>query len=184
MAESSNGNGKPKTKLLDELEKGPWPSFVKEIKAACDGSDSPNDLLGQLELSYEEKKGHWKHGGIVGVSGLRRRRHRPLQRRSGAVPEGRALPHHAREPARRMVLHQRGSAHALRYLGEARLRAHQHARLDRRHRSAGHHDRPTGAHLPGAGRKPASTWAARGPPCARLPAAWAWRAASGRATTP
>jgi sulfite reductase alpha subunit len=27
------------------------------------------DLLGQLELSYEEKKGHWKHGGIVGVLG-------------------------------------------------------------------------------------------------------------------
>ena len=34
MAESGNGNGKPKTELLDELEKGPWPSFVKEIKAA------------------------------------------------------------------------------------------------------------------------------------------------------
>ena len=27
------------------------------------------DLLGQLELSYEEKNGHWKHGGIVGVLG-------------------------------------------------------------------------------------------------------------------
>jgi len=69
MAESNNGNGKPKTKLLDELEKGPWPSFVKEIKAASAGSESPNDLLRQLELSYEEKKGHWKHGGLVGVLG-------------------------------------------------------------------------------------------------------------------
>jgi sulfite reductase alpha subunit len=27
------------------------------------------DLLGQLERSYEEKKGHWKHGGLVGVMG-------------------------------------------------------------------------------------------------------------------
>ena len=27
------------------------------------------DLLGQLELSYREKLGHWKHGGIVGVMG-------------------------------------------------------------------------------------------------------------------
>lgn len=27
------------------------------------------DLLGQLELSYNEKIGHWKHGGIVGVMG-------------------------------------------------------------------------------------------------------------------
>ncbi len=57
------------TKLLDELEKGPWPSFVKEIKNASKTSPVCDDLLGQLELSYEEKKGHWKHGGIVGVMG-------------------------------------------------------------------------------------------------------------------
>ena len=62
-------NGKPKTKLLDELEKGPWPSFVTEIKKTSDVSPMCDDLLGQLELSYEEKKGHWKHGGIVGVLG-------------------------------------------------------------------------------------------------------------------
>ncbi|MBW2060467.1 MAG: dissimilatory-type sulfite reductase subunit alpha [Deltaproteobacteria bacterium] len=60
-----------KTPLLDELEKGPWPSFVKDIKRAADegGSPTANDLLGQLELSYEQKIGHWKHGGIVGVFG-------------------------------------------------------------------------------------------------------------------
>ncbi len=62
-------DGKPKTELLDELEKGPWPSFVKEIKSASHTSDKAQDLLGQLELSYKEKKGHWKHGGIVGVLG-------------------------------------------------------------------------------------------------------------------
>ena len=67
MADGSNG--KPKTELLDQLEKGPWPSFVKEIKQACETSDAPKDLLGQLELSYKEKKGHWKHGGLVGVLG-------------------------------------------------------------------------------------------------------------------
>jgi dissimilatory sulfite reductase (desulfoviridin) alpha/beta subunit len=57
-----------KTPLLDELEKGPWPSFVKEIKKS---SKSPmvQDLLGQLERSYSEKIGHWKHGGLVGVKG-------------------------------------------------------------------------------------------------------------------
>jgi sulfite reductase alpha subunit len=60
---------KGKTKLLDELEKGPWPSFVREIKKASGTSPVCEDLLGQLELSYEEKKGHWKHGGIVGVLG-------------------------------------------------------------------------------------------------------------------
>src|SRR5574340_964663 len=62
---------KPKveTPLLDELEKGPWPSFVTEIKKAGETSPMANGLLGQLELSYKEKKGHWKHGGIVGVRG-------------------------------------------------------------------------------------------------------------------
>jgi len=68
MDKPENGNNKP-TKLLDELEKGPWPSFVTEIKSATDISDTCTDLLGQLELSYEEKKGHWKHGGVVGVLG-------------------------------------------------------------------------------------------------------------------
>jgi dissimilatory sulfite reductase alpha subunit len=60
---------KKKTAMLDQLEEGPWPSFVKEIKKAGESSAVCADLLGQLELSYEEKKGHWKHGGIVGVLG-------------------------------------------------------------------------------------------------------------------
>ncbi|MCX7013340.1 MAG: dissimilatory-type sulfite reductase subunit alpha [Candidatus Sumerlaeota bacterium] len=59
----------PKTPLLDELEKGPWPSFVKEIKKAAEKNDMAKGLLGQLETSYREKIGHWKHGGIVGVMG-------------------------------------------------------------------------------------------------------------------
>ena len=62
-------NGKPKTKLLDELEKGPWPSFVTEIKSASGATGGAEDLLGQLELSYEDKVSHWKHGGLVGVLG-------------------------------------------------------------------------------------------------------------------
>jgi len=59
---------KTETPLLDELEKGPWPSFVREIKKE---SDRPmvQDLLGVLERSYEEHTGHWKHGGLVGVMG-------------------------------------------------------------------------------------------------------------------
>ena len=60
---------KKQTKLLDQLESGPWPSFVKEIKKAAATNPAAGDLLGQLELSYEEKKVHWKHGGIVGVLG-------------------------------------------------------------------------------------------------------------------
>jgi sulfite reductase alpha subunit len=60
---------KRETPKLDELEKGAWPSFVKEIKMAAEKNPMANDLLGQLERSYEERIGHWKHGGIVGVMG-------------------------------------------------------------------------------------------------------------------
>ncbi len=63
MAEES------KTPQLDELEKGPWPSFVTEIKKAAAKNEMSADLLGVLERSYEDKIGHWKHGGIVGVKG-------------------------------------------------------------------------------------------------------------------
>jgi len=58
-----------KTPLLDELEKGRWPSFVTDIKQAAKKKASARDLLGQLEQSYRDKIGHWKHGGIVGVKG-------------------------------------------------------------------------------------------------------------------
>ncbi|NQU21615.1 MAG: dissimilatory-type sulfite reductase subunit alpha, partial [Candidatus Nealsonbacteria bacterium] len=65
MADSGNG-----TPLLDELKKGPWPSFVTEIDLmAKAGSKMCQDLLGQLEKSYRDKQGYWKHGGIVGVMG-------------------------------------------------------------------------------------------------------------------
>jgi len=65
MAES-NGKGTP---MLDELEKGPWPSFVTQIKLAAKDKKAPEQLLHLLERSYAEKIGHWKHGGIVGVLG-------------------------------------------------------------------------------------------------------------------
>ncbi len=63
MADSSE------TPLLDELEKGPWPSFVKEIKLMAEDNAMSKGLLGQLEKSYRDKMGYWKHGGIVGVMG-------------------------------------------------------------------------------------------------------------------
>ena len=60
---------KRETPQLDELEKGPWPSFVTQIKRAGEKNAMADDLLGLLETSYEDKVGHWKHGGIVGVKG-------------------------------------------------------------------------------------------------------------------
>ncbi len=58
-----------KTPLLDQLESGPFPSFVKDLKRMAAKKPQVNDLLGQLERSYKEKITHWKHGGIVGVLG-------------------------------------------------------------------------------------------------------------------
>ncbi len=58
-----------KTPIIDELEKGPWPSFVTDIKRQAKTKPELEDLLGQLELSYKDKETHWKHGGIVGVFG-------------------------------------------------------------------------------------------------------------------
>jgi sulfite reductase alpha subunit len=57
------------TPKLDELQKGPWPSFVKEMKLAAEDSATAADAVGILERSYNDKIGHWKHGGIVGVRG-------------------------------------------------------------------------------------------------------------------
>jgi sulfite reductase alpha subunit len=58
------------TPMLDELEKGPWPSFVSDVKRlAVKGNKMCEDWLGLMELSFKEKEGHWKHGGIVGVFG-------------------------------------------------------------------------------------------------------------------
>ena len=55
--------------MLDELKKGPWPSFVKEIEKSAAKNEQAATLLDLLEDSYEEKRVHWKHGGIVGVRG-------------------------------------------------------------------------------------------------------------------
>jgi sulfite reductase alpha subunit len=66
---------------MDELEKGPWPSFVADAKRealhrrnlADDrmmiDRDVVEDMLGQLQVSFDEGETHWKHGGIVGVFG-------------------------------------------------------------------------------------------------------------------
>ena len=66
---------------LEELEKGPWPSFVADAKRealhrrnlADDRMmierDVVEDLMGQLQVSFDEGETHWKHGGIVGVFG-------------------------------------------------------------------------------------------------------------------
>ncbi|MDK9724279.1 MAG: dissimilatory-type sulfite reductase subunit alpha [Sterolibacteriaceae bacterium MAG5] len=56
------------TPNLDELEKGPWPSFVTGLKRLAKDKDYVVDVLGHLEHSYKTRKGYWK-GGTVGVLG-------------------------------------------------------------------------------------------------------------------
>jgi sulfite reductase alpha subunit len=56
------------TPMLDQLEAGPWPSFVTGLKRLAQDKDYVVDLLGTLETSYQTKKGYWK-GGTVGVFG-------------------------------------------------------------------------------------------------------------------
>jgi hypothetical protein len=105
---------KHKTPMLDQLESGPWPSFVSDLKQeAANRAANPNnveyqipvdvveDLLGVMELSYEHGRTHWKHGGIVGVFRIRRRRNRSVLRRAPGVPRRGPLPHHACQPAGR-----------------------------------------------------------------------------------
>ncbi len=70
---AKSGKAMPATPLLDQLESGPWPSFVTGLKRLAESEDKQyapmmKDLLGQLEHSYETRKGYWK-GGTVGVRG-------------------------------------------------------------------------------------------------------------------
>ena len=57
------------TPLMDELESGPWPSFVTDLKRQAEKKPECWDILGQMELSFKDRITHWKHGGIVGVFG-------------------------------------------------------------------------------------------------------------------
>ncbi|MDH5488655.1 MAG: dissimilatory-type sulfite reductase subunit alpha [Rhodospirillaceae bacterium] len=64
---------KHETPLLDQLESGPWPSFITGLKHLASDENQQyapmvNSLLGQLEHSYETRKGYWK-GGTIGVRG-------------------------------------------------------------------------------------------------------------------
>ena len=56
------------TPMLDELEKGPWPSFVHGLKRLATDNNMMVDLMGQLEHSYKTRLGYWK-GGTVSVFG-------------------------------------------------------------------------------------------------------------------
>jgi dissimilatory sulfite reductase alpha subunit len=59
------------TPMLDQLEKGPWPSFITGLKRLAKDKEMVVDLLGQLEHSYKTRKGYWKGGtaSVIGYGG-------------------------------------------------------------------------------------------------------------------
>ena len=69
MPNDSNKKLNP-TPILDELEKGRWPSFISGYKEwiQTTGNTMTRGVLDQLQYSYETKMGYWK-GGVVGVHG-------------------------------------------------------------------------------------------------------------------
>lgn len=119
---------KPETPLLDQLESGSWSSFVSGLKRLAASDDKPlmKDLLGQLEGSYETRRGYWK-GGTVGVSGYGAGVDRRRVSRIGRVP------HAAAHSAGGNALQYRPPPLAVRHLGETRLRSDRAARPMRHH---------------------------------------------------
>jgi len=59
------------TPMLDQLESGPWPSFITGLKRLAKDKEMVVDLLGQLETSYQTRKGYWKGGtaSVIGYGG-------------------------------------------------------------------------------------------------------------------
>ena len=130
-----------KTPLLDQLESGPWPSFVKDLKRVAGRKKSAADLLGVLERSYKDKITHWKHGGIVGVLGYG----------SGIIGRYIDIPDEfpGVEHFHTVRVNQpsgwfyttAGPAGTVRHLGPAWQQHPERARLHRRHDLPGHHHR-------------------------------------------
>ena len=58
----------PETPLLDQLEQGPWPSFVTDLKQLAASKAAVGQLLGQLEKSYRDRWDYWT-GTVLNLSG-------------------------------------------------------------------------------------------------------------------
>ncbi len=66
--EKSAGEPKLNTPMLDQLEHGPWPSFVKDLKHWSKQKPQVAQLLNQLNDSYENRWNYWT-GTVVNVTG-------------------------------------------------------------------------------------------------------------------
>ena len=114
------------TPMLDDLETGPWPSFVSGIKRLRDKHDDErirgvaNSLLGQLEHSYETRKGYWKGRYSIGFW-VWKWNHSSLFRSRFCVSRIKGVPYPASPASCRKLLHNGYAATAWRKLGEMGL---------------------------------------------------------------
>jgi sulfite reductase alpha subunit len=97
------------TPMLDELESGPWPSFVTGLKRLAQDKDYMVDLMGHAgnQLPHQEGLLEGRHRRRVR---LRRRRDPALHRAEGregraGFPRRRRVPHPARAAAAGHALH-------------------------------------------------------------------------------
>jgi len=58
----------PETPMLDELESGPWPSFVTDLKHLAQRKPAVGQLLSQLERSYHDRWNYWT-GTVLNLRG-------------------------------------------------------------------------------------------------------------------
>jgi len=56
------------TSMVDELESGPWPSFITDLKQLSKRKPAVGQLLGQLNQSYKDKWNYWQ-GTVLNVDG-------------------------------------------------------------------------------------------------------------------
>ena len=138
-------DGAHPTPLLDQLESGPWPSFVSGLKRLRDATDKPfapmmNDLLGQLEHSYEERLGFWK-GGTVSVFGYGGGVIPRFSEVAAKYPASKEFHTLRVQPPAGYHYIDRPPAPALRHLGKARLGPDRLPRPERRHHVPGLLDR-------------------------------------------
>ena len=139
------------TPMLDQLESGPWPSFVTGLKRLAKDKDYMVDLMGQLEHSYKTRKGYWK-GGTVGVFGYgggviprfteaKDADNKPLFPDAAEFHTLRVMP-----PGGNALQHRRPAQDG-RHLGGARVRPHRLSRPVRRHHVPGRDQRQRAARV-------------------------------------
>ncbi|MHB0915609.1 MAG: dissimilatory-type sulfite reductase subunit alpha [Thermoleophilia bacterium] len=58
----------PDTPMLDQLEQGPWPSFVADLKELARTRPAVGQLLEQLERSYNDRWNYWT-GTVLNLKG-------------------------------------------------------------------------------------------------------------------